>query len=306
MGITRAPTAAVYTALFGGYEQLNEAQEQGDGSVPFICFTDDIALRSSVWDVRLVAPLFAADLQRSQRDIKIRGHRDLDQFERTLYIDNSVSLMGPPSEVLDDWLRDDPIAIPAHSYREAVLDEFRAVLEIGLDDPARVHEQLHHYSTYFPEILEQRPYWGGMIARRRSPEVAETMNRWFDEVCRYSRRDQLSANVVFSQSPIRPRAVEIDNHGSSAHRWPVSVGRKSPESAFGSHRTLPNLAREQVLDGEVRELRRELSALRQTEQALRQTEHALAQAIQEMHSSRSWRITAPLRRLRSLGRKEQL
>ena len=51
MPATPAPSSAVYTALFGGYERLNDDQELGDGSVPFICFTDDPGLTSTVWDV---------------------------------------------------------------------------------------------------------------------------------------------------------------------------------------------------------------------------------------------------------------
>lgn len=218
--------SAVYTVLLGGYERLNDAQEIGDGSIPFICFTDDRTLTSTVWQIHVIEPLFPLDLQRSQREVKIRGSRVLDQFDRTLYIDNSVSLTAAPGDILDAWLEDCDLALPLHSWRGTVRDEFAAVLQWELDDESRVTEQLLVYEELAPDVLQQRPTWNGMIARRNTSEVQAAMNRWFDEVLRYSRRDQLSANYVFSSAPIALSRVELDNHNSGVHVWAVDVGRK--------------------------------------------------------------------------------
>lgn len=275
-------TDAVYTALFGGYERLNDAQERGDGSVPFICFTDDPTLTSSVWDVRVVEPLFAHDLQRSQRNIKIRGHRSLDQFERMLYIDNSVSLTAPATQILDDWLSQHSLALPLHSHGETVLDGFRSVLLLGLDDPARVHEQLRGYAETESDVLGQNLHWGGMIARRNGPAVAEVMARWYDEVLRYSRRDQLSVNFVFSKFDLPVRGVEIDNATSAVHRWPIELERKRPAPV-----------RERSLESELREVRTELDHQR----AVREAQY------EDFVTSTSWKVTRPLRRLSTWMRK---
>jgi hypothetical protein len=227
-------TTAVYTALLGGYERLNDAQHVGDGTVPFICFTDDASLTSSVWDIRVVSPLFPGDLHRSQREIKIRGCSDLEQFDRTLYIDNSVSLTGSPEVILDSWLDGQDIAVPLHSWRETVREEFAAVAQWGLDDADKILEQLSVYTDIAPEILDQRPTWNGMIARRNGPAVGAVMDRWFDEVLRYSRRDQLSSNYVFGQSPIPIGRIEFDNHNSGTHLWRVDMTRapRAPVSSF--------------------------------------------------------------------------
>lgn len=304
MPSTPPPSSAVYTALLGGYERLNDDQELGDGSVPFICFTDDSGLTSSVWDVRLITPLFARDLQRSQRDIKIRGHRDLASFERTLYIDNSVSLLAPPTQILDDWLADADFAVPTHSFRENVFDEFLAVLDSALDDPVRVNEQLQYYSDVGPLVLAERPSWNAMIARRRSPEVAAMMSRWFDEVSRYSRRDQLSSNFVFALHPVRVKRVAIDNRGSTIHRWPVEAGRILQPAPGAAHPRLPSLARERRLEAELREQQRRHEAELGERQLRHDSERELNDARHAtMLASTSWKVTAPLRVLGSiLGR----
>ena len=294
MPASSVPKSAVYTALVGGYEAINDEQEIGDGSVPFVCFTDDPTLTSTVWEVRPIEPLFARDLQRSQREIKIRGCDDLVQFERTLYIDNSVSLTVPPRAILDGWLAEHDLAIPLHSFRATVLDEFLAVLESGLDDSARVYEQLYHYSETARAILDERPLWNGMIARRNTPDVDRLMRRWCDEVFRYSRRDQLSANVIFAASEVEINRMELDNHQSDLHRWPVAIGRPHQLTRNARSLAVPELAR-------VRQLELQLAAqLEMNETQLRLNEIQLQlnamkdKSIEELQATRSWKLARKL------------
>ncbi|WP_439501354.1 hypothetical protein [Aminobacter ciceronei] len=51
----------VCTVLVGGYEHLNEQPVASRSQLPFICLTDDPALRSESWDCRVVEPLFPQD-----------------------------------------------------------------------------------------------------------------------------------------------------------------------------------------------------------------------------------------------------
>jgi hypothetical protein len=236
------PPRAVYTALLGGYEELNEQPTALDTVIPFICFTDDPNLVSETWQIHLTDPLFPHDMVRSQRDIKIRGHEALAQFDETLYIDNSVSLKQVPDIVLDEWLASTDLAVSLHSYRDRVIDEFDEVVALGLDDPSRVHEQLMHYAHLYSEVLYERPYWNGILARRHTEAVNKAMQLWFDHVLRYSRRDQLSANVAFSLAGIRVRGIEHDNLGSTMHRWPVDLKRRVQQGNTVARKAGPLLA----------------------------------------------------------------
>jgi hypothetical protein len=305
--------AAVYTCLLGGYEELNDDQARSDSGIPYICFTDDPVLASQVWDIRLIQPRFPRDLQRSQRDIKLRGHHDLDRFARTLYIDNSVSLRVPPETFLSTFLGDAELAIPLHSYRETVLDEFVTVANHGLDEPTRIYEQLAHYQAEYPEALREVPLWNAIIARLRTPRVDEFMNRWFDEVLRYSRRDQLSTNAMLMASGVDARRVELDNYESSLHSWPVAPRYRPYHGAQGPGTYVPDVARMKLMEAEIRTLKAdrestalELARLREREAELFAVEAdraRLAAHLEQMTSSRSWQVTAPLRALRRSARR---
>jgi hypothetical protein len=224
----RPPTRAVYTALIGGYERLQEQPIAKTTDIPFICLTDDPALTSETWQVHVVQAAFLRDASRSSRYPKILGEPLVPEYDETLWIDNLILLNEEPDVLLDQLLDGADIAVMHHSYRESVMAEFDEVARKGLDEPARVYEQLIHYAETKPHILDQRPYWGGFIARRWTPDVRTAMRTWMDHVLRYSRRDQLSFRYALDGLP-RVRALDIDNFGSDWHTWisdHASVGRK--------------------------------------------------------------------------------
>lgn len=300
---------AVYTALLGGYEELNEQPLAQDSGLPFICFTDDPELTSDTWQIVPVETSFPLDLVRSQRDLKIRGHEMLSRFDETLYIDNSVSLLTGPGEILDDWLSSADYAVPLHSFRDRVIDEFDEVVNLQYDDPTRVHEQLLHYSDLYPDALYQRPYWNGMLARRRNDRIDLAMRVWFDHVLRYSRRDQLSANVALSLVGIAVNGVEIDNMSSTLHRWPVEVHRKIHLGKTNRRKVGPLLAEIARLEQDVRSLSNDLIDYPRTRERADELERKVAELeaktvreekewerqLESVMTSTSWRISAPVR-----------
>jgi FkbM family methyltransferase len=183
--------------------------------------TDDPNLRSDTWQVRFVPRLFGMDPVRSQRDLKIRPHLYLPEFEVSLYIDNDVLLREQPRQIFELFDRSRGFCLPHHSYRETVLDEFLAVAEAGLDDQGRIFEQLNHYVIDCPEVLEERPLWTGILLRdHQRPAVRHMLELWAAHVNRYSRRDQLSVNLAFRRADLEPQILRIDTFASPLHTWP--------------------------------------------------------------------------------------
>ena len=265
-------SVCVYTALFGGYESLNP-QPQAEGSPDrWLCFTDDPDLVSSHWEIVVVEPPFPLDPHRSSRQVKMLGHPLVREHERTLWIDNSVVLHRAPEALLDVWLRSADIALGLHSFRDTVLDEFIAVLDDSLDDPSRVLEQLDHYARSIPDVLDLPPLWGGMIARRWTPEVIGAMEVWWHHLLRYSRRDQLSLVGALAASGVPVERVVLDNLQSEWHRWPVSSDR----DVAMRHRTAQQRARPPVAD--LMLLRRRLDT---ANDEVRSLEHTIAQISAE-------------------------
>jgi TOD1/MUCI70, glycosyltransferase-like domain len=215
-------TSCIYTCLIGRYEKLNEQPMARASALPFVCLTDDPDLVSETWRIVRVQPAFQCDPVRSQRLLKLLPHRYLDGFTRSLYIDNSVVLTAPAEKILAEYLTGVPFALPTHSYRERARDEFTAVLAHRFDDPVRVAEQRDAYEACDPDGLDERPFWTAILLRDHcDPAVRAALETWAMHVLRYSRRDQLSANHAFRHARFSPRRIEIDNHASWFHNWPV-------------------------------------------------------------------------------------
>jgi hypothetical protein len=219
--VAKPSRLCVYTVLTGRYEHLNEQTLAPQSTIPFICLTDDPDLKSKSWEIRNVSPIFGMDPIRSQRDIKIRPHLYLPDFDASLYIDNSVLLTQPPQSVFDRYLPASGFCLPEHSFRESTLDEFLEVARLGLDDQSRIFEQLSHYRIDCPEVLKEKPYWCGIMLRNhRTPKVKAMLEIWAAHMHRYSRRDQLSVNAAFRHCRLTPDVMRIDNHASWFHSWP--------------------------------------------------------------------------------------
>lgn len=312
--------ACVYTALFGDYERLNEQPVRHQSHLPFICFTDDSSLRSDTWDIVLVAPTFPMDPARSQRVYKMLPHQFLPQYSVSLYIDNSVVLRKPPDAMLAEHLSDCDFALPSHSFRKTVLDEFIEVARLGLDDPSRVFEQLNHYALTAPAVLEEVPYWCGMLFRRHgNPDLQKTLNLWLSHVYRYSRRDQLSLAFCCNATGFSPKRLLLDNYNSEFHEWPIAVGREQlreegpvPVSLVPiqlqlsletrSHQeTRELLSKEREAHRQTRELLEEEIRLHRLTQDLLDKEiashNSTREHLQQVMSSLSWQMTEPVRRI---------
>lgn len=284
----------VYTALIGEHEGLNEQPQARNSGIPFICFTDDPSLRSDSWEIRRVRPLLARDPVRSQRAIKLLPYAHLGEFRASLYIDNTVVLRDSPAEILRKYYPTSGFGIPYHSFRQTVADEFVRVYDEGIDEGARVVEQLNHYALSAPAVFDERPYWAAIQIRdHRSAEVRRVMELWFTHVLRYSRRDQLSLNAVLGECSFRPNGFLIDNHESWFHEWPrregtpASIEKVSPLASLG-----PLLIRNRILEEEVRKLSSEKMRAERIRKVLEETQEVakrvplLEQAVRRLTRER--------------------
>lgn len=303
---TAAPWPAdrfcVYTTLIGGYERLNAQPMARESRIPFICLTDDPDLDGGDWTVRRVSPVFQQDPIRSQRDLKLRPHLHLPDFDVSLYIDNSVVLKAAPEEILRRNAGASGFSVPLHDTRPSVMDEFLEVSLHGLDDQGRIFEQMNHYLMSDPDVLGERPFWTAILLRRHAdPAVMRMMETWASHVQRYSRRDQLSFNAACRIAGFRPDPIMIDAVTSWFHTWPVLEGRERQRGPRSTAISLaPPMARMRAVE---MELDRERIVHQQTFAAMEAARRELGAAKIELESLRGQvgapsKLTGLLRRLR--------
>lgn len=180
----------VYTAITGGKDLLKETQNTEGAQ--FVAFTDK-DIPSTTWKV-LPAHREFEDPNRNAKIHKVNPHRYFPEAEYSLWIDGTIEMVDPLEMLIDLYLGDADIALFKHFQRDCAYSEAMVCGSLGLDDPEIMSKQMARYY-----MVEQYPLNYGLaectiILRRHTPKILQLNEMWWDEICKGSRRDQLSFN----------------------------------------------------------------------------------------------------------------
>ena len=172
----------IYTVNFGDYDSPKPIQKQK--GIDCIYFTDNPDLQVQGWDVRYIKD---GDVKK-QRDIKIRPHEYLKEYDVTIYIDASYKIVGDLNTLLSRLYKGGMLT-KTHPARKCFIEEGYKIIELNRDKPETIRTQLAKY------ISEGMPinfgmFETGIIVRDRS--VSEMCEMWAKEVQDHSHRDQVS------------------------------------------------------------------------------------------------------------------
>lgn len=192
---------AVYTSIFGGYDDLIDDQFQMDG-VDYICFTDR-ELESKNWKVVKSTPIYN-DPNRNAKKYKILPHRYLSDYDWSIWIDGNIKVISDITGLCDgnsykvydhNQTRLDP--------RDCVYKEYNAIMEMGKrnggnykDNPQIMYKQIKRYlDEGYPQNngLATNPI---ILRNHKDGNVVDTMENWWSEIKHNSRRDQLSFDYI--------------------------------------------------------------------------------------------------------------
>lgn len=194
----------IYTAIFGPKDKLIEPRVKPEG-FDFVCFTDQ-DFDSKTWKI-IKSKRECGDPTRDARKRKILAHKYLSEYEVSVWIDGNILVENDPSSLIEEYLKEKNIAIYNQKNNvwgscDCVYDELDKLLDLGRkrgeykDDPDTMKLQVDRYRR------EGYPEHNGMIIsmimfrRHNEPDVKESMEKWWQELEKGSKRDQLSFNYV--------------------------------------------------------------------------------------------------------------
>lgn len=216
----------IYTAIFGGKDDLKEPKMIPLGW-DFVCFTDSNPV-SGTWHTIQSKPE-SDDPVRSAKIFKVLPHRFLPQYEYSVWIDGNMVVRGNPDALIEEYLAGVNIAVYDHAWtkddsRNSVRAELSALLAMAekgkyKDDPVLMRKQVEAYlQEGFPDNIG---LISGMVIVRRhnQSDVVAAMNDWWQEIERYSRRDQLSFNYVAWKDHLDFKYIEEDSRNNHYFQW---------------------------------------------------------------------------------------
>ncbi len=180
----------ICTAFSAGYDTL-KLPAVIDDRFDYVAYTDENVNGFGVYDVRPF-PVKEKDNGRTIRYIKMHPHELFSNYEAVIWIDSSILIAKSLYPLLEKFLTTGkPIASTPHQHRQTIQEELEACILRKKDDPVVMKKQVAQYekSGFDGKILAENGLLMFNIKNKLLPSV---MNTWWQEVQRYSKRDQLS------------------------------------------------------------------------------------------------------------------
>lgn len=180
---------ALYTVITGDYDRLLTPKTIQSG-IDLICFTDNPELRSDVWEMRPLPT--ETNKVNLQRRIKILVHKYLPEYEVTFYVDGNMEVQEPLSSFMEFY--SGGLMTKRHPLGNNIQSEASVVISKGKARKADVERQMKYYADF--GLNGKGLYETGFIVRDNSEATKKLCQAWWNEVDRYTHRDQLSLPVA--------------------------------------------------------------------------------------------------------------
>ncbi|XP_020223751.1 uncharacterized protein LOC109805890 isoform X2 [Cajanus cajan] len=212
----------VASAIFGNYDVIQQPRNissKARKNIPFYMFIDEetemymknVSILSSsrrvgLWRIIVVHNIPYADSRRNGKIPKLLLHRIFPNVRYSIWIDGKLELVMDPYQILERflWRPNATFAISRHYRRFDVFVEAEANKAAGKYENASIdhqiqfyqyHDGLTHYSREKLPITSDVPE-GCVIIREHIPITNLFTCLWFNEVDRFTSRDQLSFSTV--------------------------------------------------------------------------------------------------------------
>jgi cellulose synthase/poly-beta-1,6-N-acetylglucosamine synthase-like glycosyltransferase len=220
---TRGPRVAVCSAILGGYDSLKVPLHLDEG-IDYILYTDKSVDDTGIFEVRPVE-YFDTDVTRASRYVKTHPHTLFSDYDVAIWIDANVTVLGSLWPMIDKFLASGMSVggIP-HPVRTSIYVEAAVCIELAKDSPEIIESQIEHYKAQnfdASKMVEANVLFFNLRDRR----LPFFLNTWWNEIDRYSKRDQLSFNYAL-------QAAGLDWHRLMEH--PLNT-RNYPSFALLKH-----------------------------------------------------------------------
>ena len=195
---------AVLTASIGSVApaEVNVKHESAD----YFAFVETELVEDTMW-TPLPVSTFSCDYRyanrRNAKVYKVLPHMFVPGYDYYIWIDSTHAVKQDPIEIIETYLKDNDIALFNHPERSCVYEEAELIKQVNFDYPHLVDEQMEFY------ISEKYPRKNGLYElpcriQKNTPQIQALMLTWWELICKYSSRDQLSLPYALHMHGITP------------------------------------------------------------------------------------------------------
>jgi hypothetical protein len=199
---------AILTAISGLKNKLINPKIKFD-NVDYFAFVDNI-IEESVWKQIKINDFTLDNKYKGRRNAKIYKivpHLFLPDYDYYFWVDSTHEVIVDPFYIVNNIIKGADIALFNHTERNCVYDEAELLIQLGYDNIDNIENQILFYNK------ENYPKNNGLFelpcSIRKNTEKINTMNlMWWEIICKYSSRDQISLPYVLNKLNIQPHILE--------------------------------------------------------------------------------------------------
>jgi len=154
--------------------------------------------------------------RRNAKVYKILPFAFLPDYDYYFWVDSTHTLSANPIEVIEKYLSHSDIAVFRHPDRNCIYTEGNFVKKIQFDHPNLLDDQLAFYKDMcYPENngLYELP-----VRVQKNTKLTQKMGwMWWEQICMFSSRDQISFPFVCHQLGIKPTILPGRANGTGAN-----------------------------------------------------------------------------------------
>lgn len=186
----------VYTAIFGGYDELKDP-EYIDKNIDYVCFTDDPTMNSEIWSIRYIEKLPDVDPRRASKIYKILPHKYFHDYDVSIWVDGTTTIRGNLREYIKKYMKYSNILFCPHPWRNCIYQEAEFAIEKrpfeGVD---LMRAQIEYYERKGMPEHNGLISSGFIVRRHNERDVVHSMEDWWKEITQFSTQCQISFQYV--------------------------------------------------------------------------------------------------------------
>ena len=198
---------AIYTAVFGGKDQVREPKGYKENEkIDYFLITDDRELKSNCYKVVFKKPIYD-DITKNARYYKIIGLEEFKNYDFIIWHDANLQIVQ--DEILNvlKFVDNKGIAFFKHSDRNCIYDEAIKCIQLEKDYPFKILKQIYGY--YMSGIKPEAGLYDTSIVVKNNKLISnEFLDLWWSEIKNKSRRDQLSIPYALKKFNIDPGIIK--------------------------------------------------------------------------------------------------
>jgi hypothetical protein len=181
---------AICTAIINYKDDLKHPQFEKPDNWDAFCFTDQ-EVYSDFYKVIKINELPYTDNTRNAKTYKVLPHVYFPSYDYVIWVDSKINLLAKFLDLANEMYQHKAAVFP-HPERDCLYAEAEKCINFNLDDASKIKAQVSAYRRSGMPYNFGLASCGVLFMHANDSQVKQFNELWWNEIEKFSRRDQLS------------------------------------------------------------------------------------------------------------------